>query len=88
MSASRSVTDKVRMHRTATALAGNLIATLSLVIIGYPLAPTTIRTMLFGWVLVVAAVTRFILGYQFQRIASSVTLRPVRVRSMDSKRLR
>ena len=80
------MTDETKTRRKAMAFMGNLVAILSLVVIGYPLAPATIRTMLVGWILIVAAITRFILGHQ--PTGSPVTLRPVRVRSADSQRLR
>ena len=86
MSARGNMTDETKTHRKAMAFMGNLVAILSLVVIGYPLAPATIRTMLVGWILVVAAITRFILGPK--PMGSPVTLRPVRVRSTDSQRLR
>ena len=88
MSARGNMTDETKTRRRAMAFMGNLIAILSLVVIGYPLAPATIRTMLVGWILVVAAITRFSLGQQFYPIGSGVTLRPVRVVSTDSQRLR
>jgi len=67
---------------------GGLIAMLSLVVIGCPLAPATIRTVLVGWILIVAAAMRFILGHRFQPIGSAVTLRLGHARSADSQRLR
>ena len=82
------MTDETKTRRRAMAFMGNLIAILSLVVIGYPQAPATIRTMLVGWILVVAIVTRFILGHHFQPIGRNVTLRPVPVDSTDSQRLR
>jgi uncharacterized membrane protein HdeD (DUF308 family) len=88
MSARGNMTDKTKTRRKAMAFLGNLVAILSLVVIGYPLAPATIRTMLVGWILIVAAITRFILVHHCQSMGSPVTLRPVRVRSTDSQRLR
>jgi uncharacterized membrane protein HdeD (DUF308 family) len=82
------MTGETKTRRRAMAFMGNLIAMLSLVVIGYPLAPATIRTMLVGWILIVAAITRFILGHHFQPIRSAVTLRPARIRSNDWVRLR
>ena len=81
------MTDETKTTRRATFM-GSLIVILSLVVIGYPLAPATIRTMLAGWILVVAAITRFILGHHFQPAGSALNMRPVRVRSTDSERLR
>lgn len=88
MSARGNMTDETRTRRRATAFMGSLIAILSLVVIGYPLAPATIRTMLVGWILVVAAITRFILGHHFQPLASAATLNSARARSADSEHLR
>ena len=88
MFARGNMNDGDKMRRKAMAFMGNLVAILSLVVIGYPLAPATIRTMLLGWILIVAAITRFILGRHCQPIGSPVTLSPVRVRSTDSQRLR
>ena len=87
MSARGNITDETRTRRRARAFMGNLIAILTLVVIGYPLAPATIRTMLVAWILVVAAIMRFIFGHRFQPIGCAMTLRPVRVRSTDSERL-
>jgi hypothetical protein len=81
------MTDETKTRRRATFM-GSLIAILSLVVIGFPLAPATIRTMLIDWILVVAAITRFISRSQFQPIGSSVRLRPARIHSADSERLR
>ena len=88
MSARGNMTDATKTRRRAMAFMGNLVAILSLVVIGYPLAPATIRTMLVGWILIVAAITRFILGHHCHPMGSPVTLRPVRVRSTDWERLR
>ena len=48
------------------AFMSNLIPVLTLVVIGYPLAPATIRAMLVGWILVVVAITRSFLGVDRQ----------------------
>ena len=87
MSARENMTDETKTRRRAMALMGNLIAILSLVVTGYPLAPATIRTMLVGWILVVAATTPSILWHHFQPLGSAVYLRSVRIRSADSGRL-
>ena len=80
------MTDETKTRRRATFM-GSLIAMLTLVVIGYPLAPATIRTMLVGWILIVAAITRFILGHHFQPIGSALNLRTVRVCATDQGRL-
>jgi len=88
MSARGNMTDETRTRRRAMAFTGNLIAILSLVVISYPLAPATIRTILVGWILVVAVIMRFILGRRFQPIGCVVSLRSARIHSADSERLR
>jgi uncharacterized membrane protein HdeD (DUF308 family) len=88
MTARGNMTDKTKTRRKAMAFLGNLVAIRILVVIGYPLAPATIRTMLVGWILIVAAITRIILGHHCEPTGSPVTLRPVRVRSTDSQPLR
>jgi len=88
MSARGNMTDETKTRRRAMAFTGNLFALLTFVVIGYPLAPATIRTILVGWILVVAAITRFILGHHFQPLGSAMTLRSVRIRLADSGHLR
>jgi len=68
------MTDETKTRRRAMAFMGNLIAILSLVVIGYPLAPATIRMMLVGWILVVAAIMRIILGHRFHTTGSAVSI--------------
>ena len=87
MPARENMRDETRARQRAMAFMGNLIAMLTLVVIGYPLAPATIRAMLVGWILVVAAIMRIILGHRFQPKGRNVTLGLVRIDSMDSQRL-
>jgi len=87
LSARGNIIDETKTRRRTMAFMGNLIAILSLVVIGYPLAPATIRTMLVGWILVVAAIMRIILANRFQPIGRNVTRRPVRVDLTDSQLL-
>jgi predicted ABC-type exoprotein transport system permease subunit len=68
------------------AFIANLIPLLCLLIIGYPLARTTIRTMLLGWVLMVVAIMQLMLQHLFQTIASAVTVRTASLRSADRGR--
>lgn len=63
----------------AMAFMGNLIALLGLLVVGDALAPK-LRTMAFAWMLVVVAITQFILGHRFQRTGSAATVRTVPVR--------
>ncbi len=81
------MTDEAKTRRQATFL-GSLIVILSLVVIGYPLAPATIRTMLFGWIPIVAAIMRSIFKRHFEPLGSTLALKPVRVRATNSQRLR
>lgn len=76
MSARGNMTDETKRRRRTTGFMGSLMTMLSLVVIGYPLAPATIRTTLVGWILIVASVMRLILGHRFQPIGSA-TRRPI-----------
>jgi len=67
MSARGNMTDETKTRRRALAFMGNLIAILSLVVIGYPLTPATIRTMLVGEILVVAPSCGLSWGIAFTR---------------------
>ncbi len=75
MSAPGRMTGEIETRRGTAIVIGNLIALLSLLVLGYPLAPATIRTMLLGWILMAVAIMQFICGY-LQMRQSSVTLRP------------
>ena len=59
----------------------NLVPVLTLLVIGYPLTQATIRAMLVGWILVVAAITRSILRDYFQTTGSAMTLKTATERS-------
>lgn len=83
MSARGNIIDETKTRRRTMAFMGNLIAILSLVVIGYPLAPATVRTILVGWILVVAAIMRIILGHRFQPLGSAVPLGSVRMPQCD-----
>lgn len=66
MSAPGNIADEIKTRRSAVAFIGNSVAALSVLVIGDPLAPAAIRTMLIGWILIAAGATRFILGHHFQ----------------------
>ena len=58
-------------HETETrggtvASMSSLIPVLTLLVIGYPLAPATIKAILVGWILVVVTITRSFLGVDRQ----------------------
>jgi uncharacterized membrane protein HdeD (DUF308 family) len=82
------MTGDIKTPRRALTFMGNLIAVLGLLVIGYPLAPATIRTVLHGWILIVIGIMQLILGYYFQTTGSSATIRTVLARSTDSGRYR
>jgi len=89
MSVRGNMIDETRTRRRAMAFTDNLFAMLTFfVVIGFPVAPATIRTILVGWILVVAVIMRFILGRRFPPIGCVVSLRSVRIRSADSGLLR
>jgi uncharacterized membrane protein HdeD (DUF308 family) len=54
--------DEMRTRQRAAAFLCNATAALSLLALGFPLTPATIRSTLLGWVLVVVAITRFMLA--------------------------
>jgi uncharacterized membrane protein HdeD (DUF308 family) len=47
-------------HRRAAPFMGYVITMLGLLVLGYPLSPAALRSMLLGWVLFVVATTQFI----------------------------
>jgi len=52
----------IETHRRAAAFMGNAITILGLLVLGYPLSPAALRSMLLGWVLFVVATMQFYLG--------------------------
>ena len=70
----------IETHRRAAAFMGNVITMLGLLVLGYPLAPAAIRSMLLSWVLFVFAITQFIWRH-FRPTGYSVALSAARVRS-------
>jgi uncharacterized membrane protein HdeD (DUF308 family) len=54
------MTGEIETRRRAAAFLGNVIAILGLLVLGYPLAPAAIRSMLLGWALFVVATAQFI----------------------------
>lgn len=53
MSAVGNMTSETETRRGTGAFISNLIPVLTLLVIGYPLAPATIRTTLVGWIFIV-----------------------------------
>ena len=62
MSATKNMTGKSDAWAGAGAFTSNLVPVLSQFLVGYPLGRATIRTMLIGWILILAAMMQFILG--------------------------
>jgi hypothetical protein len=50
----------IETPRRAAAFMGNVITILGLLVLGYPLPPAALRSLLLGWVLFVVATTQFI----------------------------
>lgn len=75
----------IETHRKAAAFMGNVITILGLLVLGYPLAPAALRSMLFGWVLFVVATTQFI-WMHIRLTGTSVALTAAPVRSRDCGR--
>lgn len=88
MSAAGNMTSDTKAREGTGAFMSNLIPVLTLLVIGYPLAPATIRAMLVGWILICGALTRSILGHHFQTKGSVVSRRTAPARSVESWRYR
>ena len=67
------MTGEIETSRKASAIIGNLTALLGLLVLGYPLAPATIRTVLLGWILIVVSLMQSIVG-QVQARPSPLTI--------------
>jgi hypothetical protein len=88
MSAAGNMTSETETRGGTGCFISNLIPVLTLLVIGYPLAPATIRTMLVGWILMGVAITRSILGHRFHVTGSAVTTGTAPVHAMDCGRYR
>ena len=75
MSVPRNITGQITARGGAGAMMSNCIAGLALLVIGYPLAPESIRTTLLSWMLIVIATMRFVVGRHFQPTRSTVLAR-------------
>jgi hypothetical protein len=63
----------------------NLVPAFTLFFIGYPLGRATIKVTLVGWLLILVAMTQFILSRCFRREGSAVTVWGVTTRSSGSR---
>jgi hypothetical protein len=66
MSGAGKMTNETETRGGTVASMSSLIPVLTLLVIGYPLAPATIKAILVGWILVVVAITRSFLGVDRQ----------------------
>jgi len=67
------MTGEIETRGKAAAIIANLTALLGLFVLGYPLAPATIRAMLLGWILIVVSLMQSIVG-QVQARPSPLTI--------------
>ena len=74
--------------RRATAFASNAMAMLGLVVIGYPLAPLSIRAVALDWIMLAVGITELIFGRHLRTMGRALTLRPQPVRSTECARNR
>ena len=88
MSAPRNIIGEIKTLRGAPVFMGNLIAALGLLVIGYPVAPAAIRTLLLGWIVVALGLAQLVLGRLFQARVSVVPVRGAPLRSRDCGRYR
>ena len=86
MSGAGKMTSETKTRKETGAFMSNLIPVLTLLVIGYPLAPATIKAILVGWIVVVVAITRSILENQFQVTESAVNIRTAPSRSAGCRR--
>jgi hypothetical protein len=56
------MTGSIETRRRAIEVIGNLTALLGLLVLGFPLTPSTIRSLLLGWILAVLATIQFVWG--------------------------
>jgi chromosome segregation ATPase len=56
------MTGEMRERQRAVAFLCNATAALGLIVLGFPLAPATIRATLLGWILTAVAIARFTVG--------------------------
>lgn len=74
MLAGKNVTGNFERRRRLSAFTNNLAALLALVLLGLPVTPATIRTMVTGWAIVAIASLQFVL----RRSGPPVRLAPIR----------
>jgi uncharacterized membrane protein HdeD (DUF308 family) len=74
MFAAKNIACDLEPHRRISAFTNNLTALLGLLVLGFPVSPVTIRTMLAGWILVVVASLQFAL----RRVGPQLRLASIR----------
>jgi uncharacterized membrane protein HdeD (DUF308 family) len=81
------MTGEIETRRKALALMGNLTAVLGLLVLGFPLTPSTIRSILLGWILMIVAIAQFIWGQSpSTRLTTLALKRGIVVRSLRGPR--
>jgi uncharacterized membrane protein HdeD (DUF308 family) len=73
MFAAKNIAGDFEPHRRISAFTNNLTALLGLLVLGFPVSPATIRTMLAGWILVVVASLQLVL----RRVGPQLRLAPI-----------
>jgi hypothetical protein len=84
----RNMHNGISARRRAETFTATLTGALGLLVIGYPLAPATIGTMLLGYLPIVAGAAQFVLGHRFKMTRSAESIMAVPVRSADYMRYR
>ena len=74
MFAAKNIAGELEPHRRVSAFTNNLTALLGLLVLGFPISPATIRSMVAGWMLVVVASLQFVL----RRVRPRLRLAPIR----------
>jgi len=72
----RKMTGEIETRRRAIEVIGNLTAFLGLLVLGFPLTPSTIRSLLLGWILAVLATIQFVWGNVHAAPSVSMGVRP------------
>lgn len=75
MLATKNITGELERRRRLIVFTNNLAASLALLVIGFPIAPETIRSMVAGLAIVAVASLQFV----FRRIGPQLRLASVRM---------
>jgi predicted Zn-dependent protease len=78
-----NITGVVETRRGVSAFTNNLTSVVGLLVLGFPVSPAAIRTMVVSWVLIAVAIMQFVLR-RFRPEVSPVRIRTVRTRTAIS----